>query len=642
MCGICGVAYGDQARPVDPGVLDRMMDPILHRGPDGFGTRIDGPVGLAHRRLSIIDVAGGMQPLSNEDGSVWVSFNGEIYNYPELTRDLVARGHTFHTRSDTEVLVHGYEEEGAGYVRRLNGMFAYALHDVRQRKVILARDHFGIKPLFYAITRDGLIFGSEIKAVIAGLGYVPKLRINSLREYLMFRFVAGDQTFFEGIHRLPPGCVATWDGRRLDIQHYWDPPPVASAGPSHDDAADQLEALLDRSVVSQLMSEVPLGAFLSGGLDSGVVSWFASRHTPFKLHSYSVGFQETRWDESPLALETAAVCGTEHRPYRMEVSNFFDALPLAVWHHDEPLSHPNCVPFLHLSRFARTEVTVALTGEGSDEIFAGYPRYMIARFSGALDRLPAAARSSVAAAATLAPQHKLQRLATLLPYRGGDSIIFNSVYLDESTVQRLTRGAVDDALQVRRDLLKRVAVQGDAIASISRYELLTYLPCLLDRMDRMTMSASLEGRVPFLDVPLAEWALGLPSRYKLSGLTTKRVVRDVARKHLGKAVLNAPKSGFGLPLSRWFNSPQGEAHLARLQDARHPAAEFIDVAEVKRIVADHRSGLDRGDALWLLTNFWLWMDVFQTGKALKPSGAAPGGTAAARADEPRSLAQVPG
>lgn len=618
MCGFCGVAYRDPTRPVDGHVLHRMMTSLVHRGPDGSGTRVDGPVGLGHLRLSIIDVAGGSQPLSNEDASVWVTFNGEIYNYRDLTQDLVAKGHRFRTRSDTEVLVHAYEDEGPTFVRRLNGMFAFALHDVPRRRVLLARDHFGIKPLFYAVTPDGLVFASEIKAVLAALGKPPSLRLNSLREYFMFRFVAGGETFFEDIHRLPPGCLAIWDGDRIEIQRYWNPPAPGKSDVSERDAASELEGLLDRSVASQLMSEVPLGSFLSGGLDSGVVSWFASRHTPFKLHSYSVGFSEPKWDESALARESAAICGTQHRPFRIDVAKFFELLPRAVWHHDEPLSHPNCVPFLHLSRFARQEVTVALTGEGSDEIFAGYPRYMIARLSGLLDRLPPIVRSFVTAAAALSPQHKLQRLATLLPFRGDDSVLFNSVYLDSPRVARLTGGGVDDALQSRREILGRVSVPGDAVATISRYELLTYLPCLLDRMDRMTMAAGLEGRVPFLDVNLAEWALALPSRYKMAGLKTKRVVREVARRHLGEAVQAAPKSGFGVPLSHWFKLPEGAAYVAKLEDARHPAAAFVDPAEVRRIVAEHRAGKDRGDALWLLANFWLWVEIFLAGKGARP------------------------
>jgi len=293
MCGICGIVYYEPTRQVDRQTLISMRDLLTHRGPDGAGAHFGPGVGLGHRRLSIIDLEGGAQPLANEDQTVWVTFNGEIYNYRALTKDLIQRGHRFQTQSDTEVLVHAYEEYGLDFVARLHGMFAFALHDAVRNRTVLARDHFGIKPLFYATADGGLFFGSEVKAVLAGLNRAPVMDPAALREYLTFRYVAWSRTFFKGIHRLPPGHLAVWEGGRLSLQRYWSvtegmaSQPVAAA-----EAVDALEALLDTAVQSQLMSDVPLGTFCSGGVDSGLVTAYAARHTTGPLHTFSIGFDD--------------------------------------------------------------------------------------------------------------------------------------------------------------------------------------------------------------------------------------------------------------------------------------------------------------------------------------------------------------
>ncbi|HEV8453314.1 MAG TPA: asparagine synthase (glutamine-hydrolyzing) [Gemmatimonadales bacterium] len=619
MCGICGIAYRDATRSVDAARLERMRDSLVHRGPDGNGLRIDGPVGLGHRRLSIIDVAGGAQPLSNETGSIWITYNGEVYNYLGLTAELIAKGHRFRTHSDTEALVHGYEEEGLGFLPRLNGMFAFALHDRRNGTIVLARDHFGIKPLYYTVTPEGLFFASEIKAILSALGRTPSVRRESLQEYLLFRYVAGENTFFEGIHRLPPGHAAVWEAGELRLTPFWSLPPADSETSSLTSAASQLDELLDRSVEGQLMSEVPLGTFCSGGLDSGLVTAYAMRHTSHRLKTFSVGFENPAWDESALAAETAGRFSTDHRNLTLQPGDFEALLSHLVWHHDEPLSHPNSVPIYLLSQFAKLEVTVVLTGEGADEVFGGYPRYHIARLSALLDRAPVKARSLLRKSAGALGGHRGKRLQALLPYEGAEAALFNSVILQPDLVARLTDGPVHGALKSRRALLEQAFVPGDPVATLTRYDLRTYLVCLLDRMDRMTMAASLEGRVPFLDVPLVEWGLRLSSRDKLRGLKTKAVVRRLAKRHLGPEVLKAPKSGFGVPLADWFRLPSFRSLLARLGDPSHPATAYLDHRSVASLLAEHTAGRDHGEVLWQLANTYLWFEIFGSGSGEAPT-----------------------
>ena len=615
MCGICGLAGASPSHPVDERRLNAMRDAIAHRGPDGFGAHRTAGVGLGHRRLSIIDVAGGAQPLSNEDGTVWVTFNGEIYNYAELTQRLVRLGHVFRTHSDTEVLVHAYEEYGADFVKELNGMFAFAIHDVARGRVLLARDHLGIKPLFYAVDAGMLLFGSEIKSVVAGLGRTPRLRPEALQEYLVFRYVAGVGSFFEDVHRLAPGHFAIWEHGALTIHRFWAPPhdTIASRGEMRD-AADEVERLLISAVESQMMSEVPLGAFCSGGVDSGLVTGYAAKASPHQLQTFVVGFDDPAWDESSLAARTAAHFGTDHHKVVAEPGEFIDLLPRLVWHNDEPLSHPNAIPLYQLSRFARRSVTVVLTGEGADELFCGYPRYQIAQLRGTLDALPSVGRRMIAAAARMMPGHRAAKLADLVGRSRDDSLILNSAYVTPALVGRLTGFEVDGALDERRRLLASARASDDDIATLSRYELLTYLGCALDRMDRMSMAASLEGRVPFLDIPLVEHAVRMATGHKLGRGETKRVLKVLARRQLSDDVAGRSKSGFGVPLGDWFRSPTLAPALDRLRDPLHPAANHFQRSALDQLLAEHASHrVDHGEALWMLTNVYIWYEAVVSG-----------------------------
>ncbi len=596
-----------------------MCDTIAHRGPDGAGMHIEHGVGLGHRRLSIIDVAGGAQPLANEDGTVWVSFNGEIYNHRELAGRLSARGHTFRTHSDTEVLVHAYEEWGDDLVRELNGMFAFALHDMKRHRVLLARDHLGIKPLFYRLDGGTLRFASEIKALFAGTPWRPRPRPESVQEYLVFRYVAGGNAFHDDVHRLPAGHVAVWERGRLAVDRFWSPPADEVPGRDLERAADALADLLQQSVQSQLMSEVPLGAFCSGGVDSGLVSAYAADASSHQLATFAVGFHDPAWDERALAEDTARRIGAAHHTVIAEPEEFGGLLPRLVWYHDEPLSHPNTIPLYQLSRFARQFVTVVLTGEGSDELFCGYPRYHIARWRAAADGLPRAIRRPLAGILARGPGHRTTKLGDSFGRDLEDAMLFNSAYVAPELVARLTGNPVDAALSERRALLANARSHNGAVATLSRYELLTYLGCALDRMDRMSMAVSLEGRVPFLDIPLVEWAVQLAGHLKLSGTENKRVVKALAHRRLNPAIARGAKSGFGVPLDTWFRSPVLAPLLDRLRDPGHPAAGLFVQREVRRLTDEHAAGAaDHGEALWLLSNVYVWSEVNLGGVMSEP------------------------
>ena len=619
MCGIGGIAFADRNRVPDKACLGRMLDLLNHRGPDGVGQWVASGIALGHRRLSIIDVANGQQPLANETSTVWVTFNGEIYNYKELSAQLKARGHRFRTASDTEVLVHAYEEFGPDFVKRLNGMFAFALYDVELGRLMLARDHLGIKPLFYSIDGDQLTFASEIKAVLAGAGHTASLSEPAFQEYLMFRYSAGARTFFSGVSRLEAGHLAIWEHGELRVRSYWSVPRPDSEEMGLEDAVRDLDAYLQGAVSSQLMSEVALGAFCSGGVDSGLVTSYAVANASREFKTFSIGFDDPAWDETALAADTASRLGTRHFVVRAQPDTFQGALRALTWYNDEPLSHPNSVPLYFLSQFARQHVTVVLTGEGADELFGGYPRYHVQRIVAALDGVPGRARGIGAASLRTLPGHRAARLAEALSTSPEDALILNSAYVSPSIVSAITGASVEGALEERRRLADLAWVKGDPIASLTRYELLTYLCCALDRSDRTSMAVGLEARVPFLDVPLVEWGSALPSSLKVSRLSNKRVLKRLAQGVLSNAITRGRKSGFGLPLRQWFLMPFFDSLFALFSDSAHPVTKLLDRKRLGTILAQHRAGqADHSELLWLLLNVFVWFDVHVANGATAP------------------------
>lgn len=617
MCGICGIALTNPAQPVDSGRLRSMRDLLSHRGPDDAGIWTQPGVGLAHRRLSIIDLsAAGKQPLSNENGSIWVTFNGEIYNYQELRAELVRAGHEFRTHTDTEVLVHGYEEWGEGLPGRLNGIFAFGLYDCEKRQLLLARDHLGVKPLFWGVRAGELAFASETRSVVQALGLEPRPSRAALQEYLTFRYLAWDRTFFEGVNRMPPGHLGWWRNGRLEIRRYWAPQQVGlREGGALGESVEALDGYLGRAVRRQLMSDVPLGAFCSGGVDSGLTTHYAvGTNEASRFHTYSVGMAERQYDETPLALLTATALGTIHQTQTTDAAAVHRGLLALQSYGDEPLSHPNMVPLHELSRLARDGVTVVLTGEGADELFCGYPRYHVYAARQRADFLPGPLRAALGAGLGMMPGHRLAKLGRAFQWSAADAALFNSAFVDPTVVQRITGGSVDEAYGPRQRLIAETLLPHDPVASISRYELTTYLVSALERLDRVSMAVGLEARVPFLDVELVEWGLGLPSAHKLATGKNKVVVKKLAEGKLDPQIVGGRKSGFGLPLDEWFRGPVFADSVQRILRPDHPANEYLDRTAVHGLVGDHLAGRgNHGELLWLLANLYNWFDVHAAG-----------------------------
>src|SRR6266568_6839178 len=515
MCGIVGILALDPREHVDPERLRRMRDALRHRGPDGEGLHLDGPVGLGHRRLAIVDVEGGRQPMANEDGTAWITFNGEIYNHAALRPGLLARGHVYRTRSDTETILHLYEEEGDRCVERLSGMFAFAVWDGGRRRLLLARDRLGIKPLYYALTRRELLFASEIKAILAA-GFPPELDETVVPEYLANRFVAGERTFFRGVRQLLPGRTLTWSpGEGFRGRRYWTLPERAlDRAASPEDSAEDLRGRLQESVRSHLMSDVPLGIFLSGGIDSsGLLALMAPQVTE-PVRTFAVGFAEREADELAYARLAARAANAVHREVVVSPGDFFRELPRLVWHEDEPIAFPSSVPLYFVSRLARDHVKVVLTGEGADELFGGYNRYRVTAWNERLGRsywalTPRALRGQVKGLTRRLPK-AVRRYATrtFLALEPGPRELFyeNFAVFPAALQPQLLSGP---ELLTARDpyaagLRAYDEATGGTLERMSHADLQTYLVELLMKQDQMSMAASIESRVPYLDHEFVE------------------------------------------------------------------------------------------------------------------------------------------
>ena len=614
MCGITGLLLRDA--PCDPETLTRMRDLVTHRGPDDAGNHIDGPLGLGHRRLSIIDLGGGHQPMSTVDGRFVIAFNGEIYNYRELRRELEARGTQFRTNSDTEVILHLHATRGDAAPGELNGIFAYALWDRDTRRLLLVRDRAGIKPLYYAVAPGGLAFGSEIKSLFASGLVAPQLNDAHVAEYLLFRQVAGPENLFRGVVSLPPGHVleATAAGV-AEPRAFWRATelPAAFTG-SYAEAVDAVDVALRAAVDRQLMADVPLGTFCSGGIDSSLITAIASQLAGKQINTFSVGFDEPGYDESDYARMAAQACGTRHHELRIDEARFVDLLPRLIWHHDLPLNFANSVHIFAVSELARQHVTVVLTGEGADELFGGYPRYSIPRITQALSAVPASLRVALAGLLARNADHRLRRIGAMLQRPLSDALLYNSTGMRPEVVEQLLGTPVaDGTLGVRRRLVA-TALQGhgDVYGAVAQLDFETYLVSILNRQDKMSMATSLEARVPFLDNEIIDLARSLPQPYKQTLRHRKRVLKDVARRYLPATIVDRRKSGFGVPLPEWF---RGNGPMARLLDevaAGPELAELMPAERLQSVVGEHRSGMrDHGDLLWSVVNLGLWRRTYQ-------------------------------
>lgn len=612
MCGIVGLVYADPARRCEQDIVTRMRDVFAYRGPDDAGLYLDGPVGLGHRRLSIIDLGGGHQPMSNEDGSLRIVFNGEIYNYRTLREELIAKGHRFQSQSDTEVILHLYAERGEACVHALNGMFAFAIWDARRRVLFLARDRMGVKPLYYAVTPGAFLFASEIKAILASGAISARCRDEAVAEYMLFRQVAGSENLFRDVISLPPGCTLTLQDGRPKIAQYWSPRPTADKLQlTYEEARQALTELLEDSVRMRLISDVPVGTFCSGGVDSSLVTALASKLKGDRVNTFSIGFDEPDYDESAYATLVSKTYGTIHHQLVLGNVEFSELFPQMVWNNDEPLNFANSIQIFALSRLAKQHVTVVLTGEGSDELFAGYPRYRIPGLASWYRRIPAVLRSLLTLAGRVTRDHRVGKLDRYASCSPEDTLLYNSSVLRPEVVAAVYPKVLSANLEYRLDCLKGTERLGlDDVSRVSLLDQECFLVSILNRQDKMSMAASIESRVPFMDYRVVEFANRLPSAYKVKGGSSKAIVKDVARRFLPAEIVDRRKSGFGVPLDRWFRSDKGmgERILALPEQA---SSEVFDRAALRRIVSEHRSGAqDHSELLWTVLNFHVWKETF--------------------------------
>lgn len=627
MCGIAGKIWLDPERPADLETVRRMTDLLVHRGPDEGGVQAIGPAALGHRRLKIIDLEGGRQPISNEDGRIHVVYNGEIYNYRDLTRELTARGHRFATRCDTEVIAHLYEDRGADLVERLRGMFAFAVWDSREGVLTLARDRVGKKPLYWALGSECVVFASEMKALLVEPSVERRLDPRALCHYLAYQYVPAPMTIFEGIEKLEPAEWIRIDFTRGEAKvtrrKYWSPSyePKSAIGP--EEAVEATLEKLDEAVAVRLESEVPLGVMLSGGVDSSAVVAMARRHVAGSLKTFSIGFREATHNELPYARKVAERYETEHEEFIVE-PDAIEELPRLVWHFDEPFADSSALPTYYLSRMTRRHVTVALNGDGGDESFAGYERYRGLPIVERFEKIPRAIRAGLIAPLARAGRAVFPRsaffdkLGNLIEISLAD---FERHYLSYLTIfprpMRERLWGLDETLLEPDAAEWALAAMSasDARAPVDRMmacDVATYLPgALLVKADRMAMAVGLEGRSPFLDHELMEFAARLPAEIKMPGTQLKALLKRALEPHLPREVLYRPKQGFGVPLADWFRGElKGLVHEALLGD-RARGRGLFEPRYVRRLVEDHISGrYNHAHRLWTLLMFEMWAQTF--------------------------------
>jgi asparagine synthase (glutamine-hydrolysing) len=622
MCGIAGLLLSDPSAQAPADLLGAMLQSLRHRGPDDEGGRVDGPLAMGMRRLSVIDLATGHQPIRNEDDSVWVVCNGEIYNFPELRRTLEARQHRFATHSDTEVIVHLYEDFGDDFVDHLAGMFAIALWDARRRRLVLARDRLGIKPLYYYDGPERIVFGSEVKALLTA-GIDREIDLQALHDYLSFNYVPGPRSIFRHVRKLPPGHLLVCEGGRTMLRRYWRlPQPTASSTLSEAELVGELRTLLGKTVAEHLASDVPLGVFLSGGVDSGSLVALASEASPTRLRTFSIGFEDPSYDELATARRVAERFGTEHhelviRPDAVrlvpELARFFD----------EPFADSSAIPVYYVARLAREHVKVALSGEGGDEVFGGYETYAAYHMAQAYKRLP-----------RILSQDWIPRLVQALPvsdrrvsfdYRAkrfvegallppADGHYHWKVIFAEGAKERLYARGVNgfaDPCRLYRDAWDH-SHANDPLLRLQQVDQAVYLPDdILVKADRMTMANSLEGRVPFLDHRVVEFAAKLPANLRVRGIRTKVLLKRAMRASLPAEVIGGRKRGFNVPIPIWLRGQLRDFVNDVLHPRRVRDAGFFDPRAVRDLIQDHAERRhDRSRNIWGLLMFELWREEY--------------------------------
>jgi asparagine synthase (glutamine-hydrolysing) len=635
MCGIAGILEFRHDARASAAALREMCRLITHRGPDDQGFYTDGAVGIGMRRLSIVDVAGGHQPISNEDGTLWIVFNGEIYNHLALREQLIARGHHYSTHSDTETVIHLFEEYGADCVQHLRGMFAFAIWNRNTKTLFIARDRLGIKPLYYKLTPERLLFGSEIKALLAHGGIRPAFNRAALPEYLAFGYLSGEESFYDGILKLMPGHTMTIDPEgKPEIRQYWD----LDASKPHEarEEAHYVQGyreLLEGAVKSHLMSDVPLGVFLSGGVDSSAVAALMTNLRREPVATFSVGYREQTYSELPYARTVSDHIHSRHHEVLVGEQEFFGALPHLIWHEDEPIVWPSSISLYFVARLARETVTVVLTGEGADETLAGYTRYAFTLKNAALDRayrsivpsfLRRGLRNTVATSSLLGATLRRKLEHTFL---GKDGNSWASFYFDNffSAFDEVEQGGLLTS-EFAREAAPSTAYKnvldyweqssGEMLQRLLYTDIKTYLVELLMKQDNMSMAASIESRVPFLDHVLVEFATRIPREVQIQGLAGKRILKKAVEDLLPHSILYRPKLGFPTPWSGWLAGLRLESIREMLLEQRSVNRGYFRREAIEKLFDEHRAKhRDNYDRIWRLLNLELWHRVCLEGEA---------------------------
>jgi len=637
MCGISAILNASTGEPPDLEAIGRMNDALVHRGPDAEGRKLlrgrTAAVGLGHRRLSIIDLAGGLQPMSNEDGSIWVSYNGEIYNHDELRTELIARGHRYRSRCDTETIVHAYEEWGADCVKRFRGMFAFVLWDGRKERLLAARDRMGIKPLFYWFANGNLLCASEVKALFASGYCTPQLNRAAVPEHLTLGYLTGESTLFRGVQKLLPGHRLVWERGELKTESYWEIPlPEPTRGNvSEAELVEEFLHLFRESVHMRLMSDVPLGVFLSGGLDSCAIAATMAEQMAEPVKTFSVGFEAEYYSEFDFAREMAQSIEADHHEVVLKPTDMLASLPRLIWHEDEPIRNPSSVALAEVARLARSEVKVVLTGEGSDELFAGYERYWATLFNmrwGAVYQriaprwlreqcirpmtwrwpLPLSVRKKISHTFlhySLRPEEIVyENWHSIVPPQRQQDLLCPDFRrsIEASDPYKGTMQLYDD--RSSDELLDRLLYVDQK----------TYLVELLSKQDAMSMAASIESRVPFLDHKMVEFAAQIPAGLKVRGFSGKHLVKQAMRQVVPDRILHRKKMGFPVPIGQWFRGPSVRALRSVFTSQQSKERGVFNTPEVVRLLDEHLQGVrDHSDALWTVLNFELWSRAFIDG-----------------------------
>jgi asparagine synthase (glutamine-hydrolysing) len=623
MCGIAGYVTTRPLASLAEG-LRAMSDAVVHRGPDDEGffeaTAADGNirVGLAHRRLSIIDLSTGHQPMTNEDGTVQIVFNGEIYNFEELRDSLLQRGHVFRTRSDTETIVHAYEEWGEQCVTRFRGMFAFALWDARTNRLFIARDRFGKKPLFL-YEKDGLLlFASEIKSILAFPGVAARVNESVLWDYFYYRYVPAPHTLFAGIRKLMPGTFLVWNASGCSERRYYQPPDAAAPLPAPE-SADIVGAFLrelDTAVRIRMISDVPFGAFLSGGIDSSAVVGLMARHSSLPVKTFSVGFAESNYSELAHAKTIAEVFKTDHHELSVSEDHLMEHLPALVRFRDAPVAEPSDIPIYLLAKEARRTVKMVLTGEGSDEILGGYPKHVYERHVRQYQCIPGRLRRGLIEPAVGSLPYSFRRIKTAVATLGVESDVLRQPRWFGPLSVAESRKLLNFGPEIRDQSSAyqfQTARGNSALRNILYFDQTSWLPDnLLERGDRMTMAASLEARMPFMDHELAGFISALPESWRIRGLTTKRILREAMKRLLPRQILERPKVGFRVPVNQWFRTSMREYLLDHLTATNSRTRHYYRPERLRSILDEHIDGRQNHEKLlWSMLSLELWQRAFQ-------------------------------